>query len=677
MTRNRREDIASVRVEGIAGGSRVKYVLGGLLMIALCVGIRYYGGADSANAESPERSVESGRRMTGRSAHSATDDRLANEDHARSAGTRSPASQGARTPKESSPPTSSIPEVVASVNTQRITREDLARECLRHFGNEVLESMVNKQLIVRECQRQGISVTRGEVDQEIERMAKRFGIPVDQWLNLLKQERNITAAQYASDIIWPTLALRKLAGNRLTVSREELIREFETQYGERVSARLIAVSDPEKARSLQAQAAANPEEFGNLAKTYSEDAASASVKGVIQPIRKHGTYKEIEDAIFAMADGDVSPVIHVGNQYVILKRERLIEAQRIKFEDVAPRLEETLRDRKTRTVAQDVFRELQDRVKDKIVMVWNDPAKRNQMPGVAALIDDSQITMRDLADECIVRHGPETLEGMITRKILEQACKKQGIVITEADLDEEIARAALAGVKTKADGSPDVAAWLELVTKQQGMTLENYRNDAVWPSVALKKLIGGKIEVTEEDLRKGYEANFGPRVRCLAIVLNNARRAQQVFEMARKNNTSEYFGDLATQYSIEPGSQALRGEVPPIKKYGGQPELEREAFSLKPGELSGVIQVGDKFVILRCEDYTKPVAGVDFAKVRDEIFRDLHEKKLRLAMAERFESLQETAAVDNYLAGTSRSPKSSRGATKDNVPTLKQIPGRG
>ena len=54
-------------------------------------------------------------------------------------------------------------------------------------------------------------------------------------------------------------------------------------------------------------------------------------------------------------------------------------------------------------------------------------------------------------------------------------------------------------------------------------------------------------------------------MRCLAIVLNNQRRAQQVFEMARKNNTRENFGELAAQYSVEPGSQALRGEVPPIK----------------------------------------------------------------------------------------------------------------
>ena len=43
-------------------------------------------------------------------------------------------------------------------------------------------------------------------------MAKSFSLPVDQWLKLLKQEREVQPEQYANDIIWPTLALRKLAG---------------------------------------------------------------------------------------------------------------------------------------------------------------------------------------------------------------------------------------------------------------------------------------------------------------------------------------------------------------------------------------------------------------------------------------------------------------------------------
>ena len=45
-------------------------------------------------------------------------------------------------------------------------------------------------------------------------------------------------------------------------------------------------------------------------------------------------------------------------------------------------------------------------------------------------------------------------------------------------------------------------------------------------------------------------------------------------------------------------------------------------------------------------------------------------------MAERFEALQEAATVDNYLAGTSHSPKHRDKAPAANVPTLRQVPGQ-
>ena len=119
---------------------------------------------------------------------------------------------------------------------------------------------------------------------------------------------------------------------------------------------------------------------------------------------------------------------------------------------------------------------------------------------------------------------------------------------------------------------------------------------------------------------------------------------------------AEAFGELAGQYSIEAGSRSLGGKVEPIKKNGGQPLLEHEAFSLKPGELSGVIQAGDKYIILLCEKYIAPVP-VEFAKVRAILAQNIREKKVRMAMATYFETLQDGASIDNFVAHTSKSPK--------------------
>lgn len=575
---------------------------------------------------------------------------------AKQAGSR-PAAAASST-ADTSEATSRGGEIMAVVNGEPITREDLARDCLRQYGEEVLESLVNKQLIVEHCKAQNIGVSRKEVEAEIDRMAERFGLPTDQWLKLLQEERHITPTQYAKDIIWPTLALRKLAGERLKISEQEIKRAYESQYGPAVQARLIVCSNRKRAEQIREQALKNPEDFASLAKQYSEDVASASSGGLIQPIRKHVGDAGLEQAAFALQPGEISEILKLGDQYVILKCEAQLPPTRKPLKEVRQTLEESIRDRKLREVSDELFRELQARAR--VENVFNDPVKRKQYPGVAAVINDHRITVERLAEECVERHGVEVLENLIHRRLLEQALARERIKITRRDLDEEIARTALAmGKVREGSNEPDVEGWLAQLERDEGLTRAMYEHDVVWPVVALKKLVGDTVQVTEEDLQKGYEANYGRRVRCRAIVLNQQRRAQEVWELARQHPTVENFGNLAEKYSIEASSRSLRGEIPPIQRYGGQPQIEKEAFALQPGELSSIIQVGDKFIILFCEGYTEPTRFA-FDEVRDLIYEDLYEKKLRLAMAQKFHALQDAAEIDNFLTKTTQQPRGQR-----------------
>ncbi|MDI9446656.1 MAG: peptidylprolyl isomerase [Planctomycetota bacterium] len=545
-------------------------------------------------------------------------------------------------------------QVVARVNGEDISRNELAQECLRHYGEDVLERMTKKYLIIQECRKRQIEVSQDEVNAEIHRMATRFSLPVDQWLTMLKQERGISPVQYANDIIWPTLALKKLAGSQLQITEEEVRKEYEKYYGPAVKARMIACGTLEKAQRIFAVAKANPDQFGNLAKDESEDVNSASAKGLVNPIRRHLGFKEIEDAAFALKEGQISEIIKVAGQYVILKCEGHLPARSIKLEDARPQLEEAIRDTKLGIVANGLFEDLKKNAE--VVNVLNDPVKSKQMPGVAALINGSKVSLEELAEMCIERHGEEVLGGTIQRRLLEQECKRRQVTVSEQELDAEIARAAAQMIETKPDGSPNIEKWIELITRQQGVSVEVYRRDAVWPSVALKKLVRGRVEVTEEDLQRGFEANYGERVRCLAIVLDNHRRAQEVWQLARANPTPEHFGELAEQYSVEPGSRALRGEVPPIQRHGGQPLLEKEAFALAPGELSSILQIDQRFLILLCEGRTKP-EPVKFEEVKEYLHADIFEKKLNQAMADHFQQLRAQATIDNYIAGTTQAPR--------------------
>jgi hypothetical protein len=137
--------------------------------------------------------------------------------------------------------------------------------------------------------------------------------------------------------------------------------------------------------------------------------------------------------------------------------------------------------------------------------------------------------------------------------------------------------------------------------------------------------------------------------------------------------TAEYFGELAGKYSIERSSRANDGIVPPIRKYGGQPQLEDEAFKLEPGQLSGLINIDNKFIILFCEGYTKPI-DVKFENVKKEIEDDIREKKQRMAMAEYYNHLQDVATIDNFLEPElSHTPKKDA-ARQPAVPTAYNAP---
>ena len=568
---------------------------------------------------------------------------------------------------------SSVGQWAANVNGRTISRKRLAEECLREHGESVLETVMNRHLIALECQKQNIRISEQEIDAEIDRVARRFGLPVDQWLTLLQNERDISADRYRQEIIWPTVALRRLARKQLAVSEEEIQKEIEAQFGPQVQVRMIVLEDPQQAEKIRSAATADPESFASLAVKHSIDINSASSGGLVQPIRRHIGEPKIEVVAFGLQPDQISGVIPIGDQYVVMQCVSHLDAKLpsdTELRQMRNAIAESIRDRKLHKAGTELFQELQEQSNVKNIL--NDENLRRSMPGVAATINGHSITTDELAEACISRHGKEVLNGLINRQLIEMEVTRSGVHIGKSDLDQEVTRAAQAAGVTDGEGEVDFVKWFEIMREQQNVSETVYLEKIVWPSVALRKLVEAEVKVTEEDLNKAYDANYGPRVRCRAIVMDNLRRAQEVWAMYRAKPTVENFAELASQYSIDPGGKSLGGVVPPIQRHGGQAALEKEAFRLKPGEHSGVIQVGDKFIFLLCEGITKPVA-VDPEEVEDVLYADILEKKHRIMMSRRFQQIIDHASVENILyPELSRTPASkmkklnARSAAADN-----------
>jgi len=563
----------------------------------------------------------------------------------------------AKPPRAADPPVAQAPadDLVAMIDGAEIRRSQLAAECLARHGRAVLESLVNRRIIAQACRQRGIVVTAQDVEAEIDAMTKRFNVPREKWIELIGQERGVTPRQYAEEIVWPMLALRKLAAGSAEPTDDDVEDLFESQFGPAVKARIIVSRSAAEAESLRQRAVAAPDEFGAIARQHSVDVGSASANGWVQPVRRHGGDPRFEAVVFGLAEGQVSEVVQVADQFIVVKCEGHLPAAGIKLADVRAQLTAEIAERKSRETSTAVFRTLREA--SQVSDGFADPKATG---GAAAIVNGEPLTYEDLRAICVERHGPEVLDILVSRTLIKQALDKERITITQDDVDAEVARAAEQMGFRLADGRPDVQAWLERVTGDQRVPIQHYVEDIVQPTVALKKLVG-KVPVTREDLDKAFQATFGPRARCRMIVVDSQRRAQEVWQLARQEPTTDRIGDLAERYSVDIATRGLRGEIPPIQRYGGQPALEREAFALQPGELSGVIQIADRFIVLYCEGYTEP-APVRFEEVRDELYDDILEKKQRIEMARLFAHLRESAAIDNHLAGTSQTPARSAAA---------------
>lgn len=252
----------------------------------------------------------------------------------------------------------------ARVNAEPISYEALAKECVERYGKEVLENMISRLIVQQACAERGVVVSEAEVTQQVIEISKKFGLAVDQYYKLLEAERGLSLAQYQRDIIWPMLALRKLAGKEVTITSEMMQQAYQDNYGPRVKARMIVCDKQRRAQEVWDKAKANPDDFDALARDYSVETNSRALGGVIPPIRKNsGAHENLRKAAFAMKEkepGEISGILQIGqNQFAILKFEGMTEPVDHDPKDVQVQLQADLTEREVQKMVGETFEALQ------------------------------------------------------------------------------------------------------------------------------------------------------------------------------------------------------------------------------------------------------------------------------------------------------------------------------
>lgn len=277
-----------------------------------------------------------------------------------------------------------------------------------------------------------------------------------------------------------------------------------------------------------------------------------------------------------------------------------------------------------------------------------------------AEVNGEPITVQDLAIELIDNYGKKHLEMMVNRKLVAQACKTHNVEVTRADLDNEIK-------DTLKKLNISRKEFVERVLERREITYGQYLRDTVWPALAMQKLVADRVTVTEEDLTKAFEANYGEKVDVRMLVIRELRKSQEMWDAISKIEDPEKriaaFEDCCKIHSVDAATRSFGGRCAPINKHSSFPEIEKLAFGLKPNELSSIIQVPEGHLMLLCVARIPAQEGItmdtvvkvsDKGQTKDETVRemmqkDIHEKKIRVEISSFFADLRAKAKVNNFM----------------------------
>ena len=247
------------------------------------------------------------------------------------------------------------------------------------------------------------------------------------------------------------------------------------------------------------------------------------------------------------------------------------------------------------------------------------------------------------------------LEELISQELLGQAAENNKVLATDQEVNEALERFR-AGFKD--------AEHYRLALEKEGFTEQQYRK------LVRRRLSGLKYadsiaakapKVTDEEIHKFYDENPGKfyrpeqvKVRIILIAVprdaTDAQRAEARARMdgiAEKARAGEDFGVLARTYSDHPTKQ-WDGEMDPFARGEADKALEEVAFSLKPGEVSRVMEVPAGFEIIKLESHTAEVR-IGEEQVREKIREYLQAQKSREAVEREVERLRKQAKIQILL----------------------------
>jgi peptidyl-prolyl cis-trans isomerase SurA len=300
---------------------------------------------------------------------------------------------------------------------------------------------------------------------------------------------------------------------------------------------------------------------------------------------------------------------------------------------------------------------------------------------VVAVVNDEVITMSEVNDEgkgyfkkineqappaqvedALSRARQEILGNLIDKKLIAQVAAKQGVSVTEAELQ--------AATEQMLNKNNITLEMLKTQLGQMGMKFEAYR-DTLRNQILQTKLVNyeirSKIIITDNMILDYYDENYTKHVSGGGYYLMQMgfiwgktdkqssaadqhadkaeakKRAERVHALAANGQD---FRSLAKKFSELP-SAADGGDLGVFQKDEMAPYMQDAVLDLNPGEISEIIETpsGYQFFKLLSSQDGQIVVQASFESVKEEIRTKLYDRQLKGQFDEWVRDIKEQAYI--------------------------------
>ncbi|MEP9411232.1 MAG: peptidylprolyl isomerase [Candidatus Brocadia sp.] len=269
---------------------------------------------------------------------------------------------------------------------------------------------------------------------------------------------------------------------------------------------------------------------------------------------------------------------------------------------------------------------------------------------VVAIVNGQEITRQDLYSLLIDTYGEDALDVLIRRTLIYQMAEKEGVRVTGAEVEQKLKiliNSEIEGlmrtyrIKDRADLEKELVRIGSSITQLEEKLSRKMRKQAEVELLA-EKLMAKTITVTDEELQRAYEEEYGEKIEASQIVYKTRREAE---EALKKLKSGADFATLARNESVDRASAARGGKMQP---FSPKDSLGANVARLKVGELSDIIKTDYGYHIIKILD-RKPASNKSFKTVRGELEKIVRNQHYKERIGPWLISLIENASITKNL----------------------------